>query len=244
MAIPLLRNDSGGHPGPGSLPRSHLTTGALVAAIRSGYKLFQGGKFNDSQAAFQNVLHKIPLVVANSPQEQNEVKEMVSIAREYITAIRIKGAMSKAGADPVRSTELAAYFTHCDLQPVHLLLTLRTAMGTAFKHKNYIVAASFARRLLELPDISTQRNADLKSKAMKVRQKSEQMARNEHQLKYDDTKTFTIDAHSFVPIYQNEPSSECPYCGSQIAESNTPNVLCGTCDISMFGVKTLGLVTG
>jgi len=244
MAMPLLRNDSGGHPGSESLPRSYLTTAGLVTTIRNGYKLFQGGKFNDSQAIFQNVLYKIPVVVATTPQEQNELKEMVAIAREYITAIRIKGAMSKAGADPVRSTELAAYFTQCDLQPIHLLLTLRTAMGTAFKHKNYITAASFARRLLELPDISTQRNAELKSKAMKVRQKSEQMARNEHQLNYDETKSFVIDTNAFNPIYQNEPSIECPFCGSKIAEGSMSNILCATCNISMVGVKTLGLVTG
>ena len=130
--MPLLRNDSAGHPGPESLPRTYLTTKDLVAAIRNGYKFFQGGKFNDSRATFLDVLHKIPVVVATSPQEQNEVKDMVTIAREYITAIRIKGAMSEAASNPVRATELAAYFTHCNLQPVHLLLTLRTAMGTAF----------------------------------------------------------------------------------------------------------------
>ena len=53
---------------------------------------------------------------------------------------------------------MAAYFTHCKLQPVHLILTLRTAMTLFFKLKNCKTAASFARRLLELgpkPDIAT-----------------------------------------------------------------------------------------
>ena len=136
----------------------------LVGGIRNGYRFFQGGKFNDSKGAFTDVLTKIPLVVTGNRQEQNEIKEMLSICREYITAIRIKGAMGEAAADPVRATELSAYFTHCNLQPVHLLLALRSAMGTAFKHKNYIVAASFARRLLELPDMSSERNADLRVK--------------------------------------------------------------------------------
>jgi len=45
---------------------------------------------------------------------------------------------------------MAAYFTHCNLQPVHLILTLRTALNLFFKLKNYKTAASFARRLLEL----------------------------------------------------------------------------------------------
>jgi len=28
---------------------------------------------------------------------------------------------------------MAAYFTHCDLQPVHLVLTLRTALNLFYK---------------------------------------------------------------------------------------------------------------
>jgi coatomer protein complex subunit alpha (xenin) len=168
----------------------------------------------------------------------------MAICREYITAIRIKGAMSEAGADPVRGTELAAYFTHCNLQPVHLLLALRSAMGTAFKHKNFILAASFARRLLELPDMSSERNADLKNKATKVRQKSEQMARNEHQLNYDETKSFNIDCQNFAPIYTGQPSVECSYCGSSYADADMSNQLCLTCSFCVVGIKTLGLVTG
>ena len=54
---------------------------------------------------------------------------------------------------------MAAYFTHCNLQPVHLILTLRTARNLFFKLKNYKTAASFARRLLELgprPEVAQQ----------------------------------------------------------------------------------------
>ena len=55
--------------------------------------------------------------------------------------------------------QMAAYFTHCNLQPIHMILTLRTALNLFFKLKNYKTAASFARRLLELgpkPDVATQ----------------------------------------------------------------------------------------
>jgi len=55
--------------------------------------------------------------------------------------------------------QMAAYFTHCNLQPVHLILTLRTALNLFFKLKNFKTAASFARRLLELgpkPEVAQQ----------------------------------------------------------------------------------------
>ena len=164
MSIPLMRNDASGHPGNESLPRISSNMRSLVAGVRQGYKHFQTGKFNDAMKSFSDVMAQIPLTVTDNRNEANEMKEVLEICREYITAIRIKGAMTAAGDDPVRATELSAYFTHCNLQPVHLLLALRSAMGTAFKHKNYIVAASMARRLLELPDMRSERNADLRMK--------------------------------------------------------------------------------
>lgn len=164
LNIPLLRNDAIGHPGGESLPRTPLKMKHLVGGIRSGYRLFQAGKFNEAKNAFADVLTKIPLVITDNKGEASEVKEMLEICREYITGIRIRGAITECAADPVRSTELSAYFTHCNLQPAHLVLALRSSMGTAFKHKNYIVAAGFARRLLELPDMSSERNAELRMK--------------------------------------------------------------------------------
>lgn len=244
LSIPLLRNDSSGPPENDSLPRTPLKLSDMVAGIRNGYRFFQGGKFNDAKAAFATVLTQIPLVVTETKAEANEMKEMLTICREYITSIRIKGAMSEAAENPVRATELSAYFTHCQLLPVHLLLALRSAMGTAFKHKNFIVAAGFARRLLELPDMASERNADLRVKATKVLQKSEQMARNEHQINYDDSKTFVIDCRDFNPIYSGDKKVECSYCGSAYADEGMSHKLCLTCSFCAVGIKTIGLVTG
>eukprot|EP00548_Thalassiothrix_antarctica_P002715 CAMPEP_0194130964 /NCGR_PEP_ID=MMETSP0152-20130528/1845_1 /TAXON_ID=1049557 /ORGANISM="Thalassiothrix antarctica, Strain L6-D1" /LENGTH=1291 /DNA_ID=CAMNT_0038825611 /DNA_START=67 /DNA_END=3942 /DNA_ORIENTATION=- len=248
MNLPLLRNDTSGHPGSESLPRTSLKMKTLIQGVKNGYRAFQGGKFNDSKVAFQTVLQQIPFVVTETKAEGAEVKEMLEICREYITAIRVKGAMAEVAKDPVRSTELAAYFTHCNLQPVHLVLALRSAMGVAFKHKNYIAAAGFARRLLELPDMSSERNADLRLKATKVLQKSEQMARNEHELNYDESTTFTIDCKKFVPIKPGTASIQCPYSGSTYSslygDQTMKNKVCMTTNFTTVGVKTLGLVTG
>lgn len=59
----------------------------------------------------------------------------------------------------VFSLQMAAYFTHCNLQPVHMVLVLRTALNLFFKLRNFKTAAGFARRLLELgpkPDVAQQ----------------------------------------------------------------------------------------
>jgi hypothetical protein len=64
------------------------------------------------------------------------------VSREYLIALKVKGAIGEAGADVARGLELAAYFTHCNLQPSHLMLALKTAMASAFKNKvrrSYVV---------------------------------------------------------------------------------------------------------
>ncbi len=52
-----------------------------------------------------------------------------------------------------RNLELAAYFTQCQLQPPHMQIALRSAIGAFAKANNQAHAARFAKRLLELkPD--------------------------------------------------------------------------------------------
>ena len=52
-----------------------------------------------------------------------------------------------------RGLELAAYFTHCRLQPAHLQIALRSAIGAFAKANNHAASAKLARRLIDLkPD--------------------------------------------------------------------------------------------
>jgi coatomer protein complex subunit alpha (xenin) len=57
----------------------------------------------------------------------------------------------KDGEDAGRNAELAAYFTHCKLQPVHTALSLRSAMTIFFKLKNFATCATFCRRCAGAP---------------------------------------------------------------------------------------------
>merc|ERR1719272_36717 len=82
-----------------------------------------------------------------------------------------------------RNIELAAYLTCCNLQPGHLMLTLRVAMSTAFKAQNFVTAASFAKRLLQgnqsvvKPDVAAQ--------ARKLLQVCEQKGADVHPINFD-----------------------------------------------------------
>lgn len=79
---------------------------------------------------------------------------MVVICREYLLGISIElSRRALVQSDPsqvARSLELAALFTHAQMQPPHASLALRSAMTLFSKAGNYGQAAAFARRLLEL----------------------------------------------------------------------------------------------
>ena len=229
-------------PDGGSLPAVCLKISGLIERLKAAYNLFFGGKFAEAKDEFDAILRAIPLTVAETRQESNEMKELLEICREYVTAIRLKNAMGDAGDDAVRATELAAYFTHCNLQPAHLMLALNLAMTASFKAKCFITAAGFARRLLELPDIASEKNAQVRSKAQKVLQKSEAQARNEHELAYDERNPFVVDCSALTPIYRGAPVVRCAFCGSAY-EPSFKGKVCVTCGLALVGVETLGLVT-
>jgi coatomer protein complex subunit alpha (xenin) len=224
-----------------TLPAASLKVSYLLDLLKASYRSFTGAQFAECRASFDKIIHAIPFVVASSRTETNDLKELLDVSREYITALRIKAAMGET-SEPTRSLELAAYFTHCNLQPAHLMLALKTAMASAFKAKNFINAAGFAKRLLELPDVNSERHADTRTKAQKVLQKSEQQGRNEFSIDYDEMNPFSLDCGNFKPIYKGSPLIKCAYCASAYSPE-AKGKACATCCVSVAGVDTIGLVT-
>jgi len=81
----------------------------------------------------------------------------VTAAREYLLGVSIELERRRVQQDEPdnvrRCLELAAYFTHCHLQPPHMQIALRSAIGVFAKANNHATAAKLARRLLDLnPD--------------------------------------------------------------------------------------------
>eukprot|EP01035_Chromulina_nebulosa_P018774 gene18774-24541_t len=224
------------------LPALTLKIPPLLDMLKQAYKSFTAAQFQECKELLETILHTIPLTYAPTRTESNDLKELIDVSREYITAVRVKAAITNAGEDITRGLELAAYFTHCNLQPAHLLLSLKTAMANAFKNKNFINAASFARRLLELPDISTERHAETRSKAQKVLQKCEQQGRNEYKIDYDEMNPFSLDCATLKPIYKGSQSVKCSYCSSNYTPEYKGK-LCVTCSLCVVGVETVGLAT-
>uniref|UniRef100_A0A7S3GXJ7 Coatomer subunit alpha n=1 Tax=Spumella elongata TaxID=89044 RepID=A0A7S3GXJ7_9STRA len=242
----LVRDTGKAAPGAAAakpLPSLTLKVTALLEQLKLAYRAFTNAQFTECQDSLDSILRSILLISVSTRTETNDLKELLDVSREYLIALRVKNAMGDASAADVgRGLELAAYFTHCNLQPSHLMLALKTAMASAFKNKNFINAASFARRLLELPDMNSEKNADSRSKAQKVLQKSEQQGRNEYTIDYDERNPFSLDCSTLKPLYKGTPLVKCSYCAACYAV-DYKGKLCLICGISTVGLDTVGLVT-
>jgi coatomer protein complex subunit alpha (xenin) len=108
----------------------------LLESLKQAYRAFSAAQMDECKSLLDNILLTIPLVSVTVKSESDDLKELVSICREYIISIQVKTLLDKSD-DVVRTLELAAYFTHCNLQPKHLVLALKTAMAAAFKNKVY-----------------------------------------------------------------------------------------------------------
>lgn len=134
-----------------------------------------------------------------------------------------------------RQLELAAYFTHCRLQPAHTILTLRQAMANFSKNKNYTTAATFAKRLLEL---ST--DEKVLASARQVLTLSDRNPRDAIEISYDHFSSFDICAASLTPIYQGQPVVEDPYTGARY-KPEYKGQLCRVTQVTEIGKAASGL---
>ncbi|XP_022113123.1 coatomer subunit alpha [Pieris rapae] len=211
----------------------------LVSQLQQCYQLTTSGKFTEAVERLQRVVRLVPLLLVDSKQELAEAQQLLAISREYLLGLQMETARKAMPKNTLeeqkRTCEMAAYFTHCKLQPVHQILTLRTALNMFFKLKNYRTAASFARRLLELgprPEVAQQ--------ARKILQACEKTPTDEHQLLYDEHNPFSICGISYLPIYRGKPEEKCPLCGASFLPEHKGK-LCTVCGVAEVGKDALGL---
>ena len=237
LSFPLGRNwNSDLPPGMGCAPALVSSLPLLEERLKAAYKTTTEGKFGEALKMFQGIIHSIAVLLVESRREVDEVRELLGIAREYASALRIEIKRKEFKDDPKRAAELAAYFTHCSMQPIHLSLSLRSAMSIFFKLKNFNTAAEFSRRLLELsPPVK------VAQQAKQVLQACERENKDEVELDYDSRNPFVVCAATFVPIYRGTADCACPTCGARFVKEQEGSV-CPVCNLGKVGADAAGLV--
>lgn len=214
-----------------------LKAGELAEA----YRQFSRGKFAESLTHFRSVLQKLMLVVVKSESEAAEVRELVTTCRDYIIGLMLEVERRRLVAeDPegnlVRSLELAAYFTHMNLQPAHQQLALRSAMGVFSRAGNNATAASFARRLID----SQPTDQRVLTTARSVLAQGDRNPRDAHEIQYDHFTAFDVCPASLTPIYQGSPAVVDAYTGARYLPEYKGTV-CVVDEITQVGLPASGL---
>ncbi|TFY69325.1 hypothetical protein EVG20_g3199 [Dentipellis fragilis] len=192
------------------LPVAVVTLKQVRAELSEGFRAVSGNRLADAQTTFRSVLQSLLFVVIASDSEAKDWRDTVTTAREYLLGVSIeleRRRLMTAEPDNVRrGLELAAYFTHCKLQPPHMRIALRSAMQVFTKANNSATTAKFAQRLLDL-------NPDPKLVAQ-ARQRiaaGDRNPRDAVEVSYDEFIEFEICAASYTPIYKGSPSVRDPY---------------------------------
>ncbi|XP_022763202.1 coatomer subunit alpha-1-like isoform X1 [Durio zibethinus] len=209
----------------------------LDEKLKAGYKATTAGKFTEALRLFLSILHTIPLIVVESRREVDEVKELIIIAKEYVLGLQMELERREMRDNPVRQQELAAYFTHCNLQLPHLRLALLNAMTVCYKARNLATAANFARRLIE----TNPTNESHSRTARQVLQAAERNMADASQLNYDFRNPFVTCGATYVPIYRGQKDISCPYCTARFVP-NQEGQLCAVCDLAVVGADASGLL--
>ncbi|KAH0556550.1 hypothetical protein KQX54_000837 [Cotesia glomerata] len=166
--------------------------------LKEAGQLTTGGKNTEAIEKLQDILLSVSLLVVDTRQDIIEAQQLIQICREYILGVKMESGRKNAPkatlAEQKRVCEMAAYFTHYNLQPVHQILTLRTAVNLFFKLKNYKTTASLARRLLELGS-----RAEVAQQVRKILQACDKNPVDEHQLLYDEQNPFSLCASTYTP---------------------------------------------
>eukprot|EP00035_Acanthoeca_spectabilis_P020209 m.431665 g.431665 ORF g.431665 m.431665 type:complete len:1324 (+) comp17334_c0_seq1:16-3987(+) len=227
---------SGEKPWRGALPAGVIQLSSLVTQLQAAYKAFTGGKFDLCIKAMRKILYQIPLLVVDSKADREDAQELLTKCQQYILACTVETERKKVSKDdPVRNCELAAYFTHFDLDPVHLMLTLKSAQNYAFKLKNFNDAGSFSRRLLELGP-----KPELAQKCRKIIQACDKDPSNAQKLEYDMLNPFSVSGDELKPIYKGTPNCKCGFCGAIYLPGFKGN-RCLVCDVAEVGKDVVGL---
>ncbi|XP_017615248.1 coatomer subunit alpha-1-like [Gossypium arboreum] len=226
-----------GSPNVRSPPALVFNFSQLDEKLKAGYKATTAGKFTEALRLFLSILHTIPFIVVESRREVDEVKELIIIAKEYVLGMQMELKRREMKDNPVRQQELAAYFTHCNLQLPHLRLVLLNAMTVCYKAKNLATAANFARRLLE----TNPTNENQAKTARQVLQAAERNMTDASQLNYDFRNPFVTCGATYVPIYRGQKDVSCPYCTARFVPTQGGQ-LCTVCDLAVVGADASGLL--
>ncbi|KAG1495626.1 hypothetical protein G6F47_008964 [Rhizopus delemar] len=225
--VPIRRNPGSSSPRNALPVAVYSFQNTITTQIQQAYTLFSRGGLSAAAQLFKQLIHTALFTVTGNDDEAQELMQLIEICREYILGLSMeqkrRSINGTSPEDLTRALELAAYFTHCQLQVKHMHLALRQATKQAFKVRNFDTASRFATRLLELAPPSK-----YAEEARRIQDVCERNLQDELTLNYDQYNPFDVCAFSFKPIYRGSAKKECCYFKIEMSEGKSVGIDLGT----------------
>lgn len=109
-------------------------------------------------------------------------------------------------------------------------------MKASLDIKNYLTAASFARRILDLAP-----SGQFADAAKQVVQFAEKTPSDAVKLEYDERNPFVTCAASLTPIYKGSESIACSFCKARYRPAHK-GLLCKVCLVGSAGASATGML--
>lgn len=218
----------------------------LEKKVQQGYNLTTKGNFTEAITSFREVISKVPLLSLNSKGDLSTAKKIIEISTEYIYSLTCD-QLKKKTKDKKEILRLTIVMSLMNLQPIHRILTLRSALYACFQTKNYITSAFIARKLLKLfQENQKLAKDDLVKKVKKILAKSEKVGTNaitslefEEAHFYDSEITQKLNPVDMTFLGDVKTKS-CPLTGAKYEEGMAGKV-CSISNISVIGKEGIGL---
>jgi len=178
------------------------------------------------------------------------VHATIRLCLDYIIGLKCevtrKQFSSNTPEEAARGLELLAYMSMANMQPNHRILSLRSAMVIAYKLENFIYAAFFSKKLIQLTEANPgSASGDIITSAKKVLSASEQKGTNAAKIAFEESWLNDSDAilricAKTLKHLKGKDVKKCPYCKSNYSPE-CDGELCEVCGISKIGAECLGL---
>ena len=218
----------------------------LEKKVQNGYNLTTKAAFPEAILNFKEILSKVTLLSLDNKSDIATAKKMIEISTEYIYALNCD-QLKKNLKDNKEILRLTVAMSLMNLQPVHRVLTLRSALSICFKMDNFITSAFIARRLLilfqENPKLAKD---DLVKQVKKILAKSEKTGTNATEgLEFEEGSFYDAEITQKInPVDMtflgDVKTKNCPLTGARYKE-NMAGKLSTISGVSTIGKDGIGL---
>ena len=228
------------------IPQNGVTMLKLKNLLNKGYDCISNFEMQEGMKVFRDILKYAIFFVATSEEEENEIKNIISICAEYIYLTKISLAADEVkDKDKIKYCELICLMSVCKLESdEHKFLIYKKAKYCCKNIKNFITALFFIKKMSQFESTL---GSSFKKEFNKIKEEVDvfqKIGTNKQQINFDTNENLPCikefySATELKRVGVSEKIIKCPLCNSVEYISNKGKV-CDTCHLSTLGEEVIG----